>query len=190
MKIHLKNKKRVENTKEKLMKKRLTILMVLLTAAGTVFANGDQEGTAKWPTQPIHIINQSAAGSGPDLFIRQLQPNLQESLGASIVLENKAGSGGKLASDFVWKSEPDGYTLLAHSSPLTTVTQISKGCDYVIKDMQHIIGFDAAPYAVLVKADSPINNIADLIEYCNNNNASNANSGYWRCYVPAEPDHG
>jgi tripartite-type tricarboxylate transporter receptor subunit TctC len=159
------------------MKKTFAILMVLLVAMCAVFASGEQEGTSTWPSEPIHIVGQSAAGSGPDLFIRQLQPQLQEALGTSIVVENKPGSGGKLASDYVWKSDPDGYTLLAHSSPLTTVTQISKDADFSIKDMKHIVVFDAAPYAVLVKADSPINNIEDLIEYSKNNNVSNANSG-------------
>ena len=116
------------------MKKTLTILMVLLIAMWAVFANGEQEGTSKWPSQPVHIIGQSAAGSGPDVFIRQLQPQLQEALGASVVVENKAGSGGKLAADYVWKSKADGYTLLSHSSPLTTVTQISKDCDFSIRE--------------------------------------------------------
>ncbi len=151
--------------------------MVLIATMCAVFAAGQEETADSWPSKPIHIVGQSAAGSGPDLFIRQLQPQLQDFLGTSIVVENKPGSGGQLASDYVWGSDPDGYTLLAHSSPLTTVTQISKECDFSIKDMQHIIVFDAAPYAVLVKADSPINSISDLIEYTKNNKASNANSG-------------
>lgn len=159
------------------MKKSITIFLVLVFTLSAAFAAGDKESTSKWPTKPIHIIGQSAAGSGPDLFIRELQPELQKQLGASIVVENKEGSGGKLASDYVWNSKPDGYTLLAHSSPLTTVTQISKNCAYSIKDMQHIVVFDSTPYAVLVKANSPINNAQDLIAYCNNNKASNANSG-------------
>lgn len=159
------------------MKKTLSILMVLLIVMSTIFANGEQEATEKWPTQPIHIVGQSAAGSGPDLFVRQLQPALQKELGTSIVVENKAGSGGKLAADYVWKSAPDGYTLFAHSSPLTTVTQISKKADFSIKDMKHIVVFDSTPYAVIVKADSPINTIQDLIKYAQNNKASNANSG-------------
>lgn len=158
------------------MKKLFVLLLVLATVVSAVFAQGAEE-TANWPTQPIHIIGQSAAGSGPDLFVRELQPLLQKELGVSIVVENKAGSGGKIASDYVWKANPDGYTLLAHSSPLTTVTQISKDCEYSIKDMQHIVAFDAAPYAVIVKADSPINTVEDLIAYCKNNKASNANSG-------------
>ncbi len=159
------------------MKKLFSVLMVLVLAVGFVFANGAQENAASWPTQPIHIIGQSAAGSGPDLFVRELQPLLQKELGVAIVVENKAGSGGKLASDYVWKAEPNGYTLLAHSSPLTTVTQISKNCTFDIKSMKHIVAFDAAPYAIIVKADSPINTIDDLIAYCKSNKASNANSG-------------
>ena len=161
------------------MKKLFVLLMVLVTVVSAAFANGVEEsaGAPAWPTKPIHIIGQSAAGSGPDLFVRELQPLLQKELGTSIVVENKAGSGGKIASDYVWAAEPDGYTLLAHSSPLTTVTQISKNCEYSIKDMKHIVVFDAAPYAVIVKADSPIKTVEDLIEYCNNNKASNANSG-------------
>lgn len=130
-----------------------------------------------WPSKPIHIIGQSAAGSGPDLFIRELQPELQRQLGTSIVVENKPGSGGQIASDYVWKAKPDGYTLLAHSSPLTTVTQISKKADFSIKDMKHIVVFDETPYAVLVRANSPINNVNDLIEFTKNNRATNANSG-------------
>lgn len=161
------------------MKKVIFALMILTVAISCVFANGTEEKASNpaFPTQPIHIIGQSAAGSGPDIFVRQLQPLLQKELGASIVVENKAGSGGKIASEYVWKANADGYTLLAHSTPLTTVTQISKNCEYSIKEMKHIVAFDAAPYAVIVRADSPINNVADLIAYCKANKASNANSG-------------
>lgn len=159
------------------MKKIFAVLFVLFVSVISLFANGATEDLSKWPNQPIHIIGQSEAGSGPDIFVRELQPLLQKELDTSIVVENKAGSGGKLACDYVWKADPDGYTLLAHSSPLTTVTQISKECDYSIKDMKHIVSFDITPYAVLVKADSPLNDIDDLIEYCKTNKASNSNSG-------------
>ena len=163
------------------MKKVIVILMLFTLVLSSVVANGSQESSSQttpaWPTQPIHIIGQASAGAGPDLFVRELQPLLQEDLGTSVVVENKAGSGGKIACDYVWKSNPDGYTLLAHSSPLTTVTQISKKCDYSIKDMKHIVAFDIAPYAVIVKADSPIKTISDLIDAANSGKISNANSG-------------
>ena len=164
------------------MKKLFVFLMLISLVLSSVVANGSQEsssstGSPAWPTQPIHIIGQASAGAGPDLFVRELQPLLQEQLGASVVVENKAGSGGKIACDYVWKASPDGYTLLAHSSPLTTVTQISKNCEYSIKDMKHIVAFDIAPYAVIVKADSPIKTISDLIEAAKSGKISNANSG-------------
>lgn len=163
------------------MKKVFFAILVVLLAMGSVFAQGATDSAAaatpKWPEQPITIINQSAAGSGPDLVVREIAPLLQKELGTKIIPDNKAGSGGKLACDYVWGSAADGYTLLAHSSPLTTTTQISKNAEYSIKDMKHIVAWDAAPYSVIVKANSPINTVEDLIEYCKNNKASNANSG-------------
>ncbi|MGN0907769.1 MAG: tripartite tricarboxylate transporter substrate-binding protein [Bullifex sp.] len=113
------------------MKRTLMLLVLFISALGLVFANGAAEAgnastASNWPSQPIHIIGQASAGAGPDLFVRELQPLLQKILGTSVVVENKAGSSGKIACDYVWKAAPDGYTILAHSSPLTTVTQISK----------------------------------------------------------------
>lgn len=148
-------------------------------------ANSDPDtGTAApsepagWvPTQPIHIVGQSEPGSGPDMFVRALQPWLQQELGVAVVVENAPGSGGQIASTQVWNAKPDGYTLLAHSSPLTTVTQISKNCEYNIPDFKHIISFDLTPYCVVVKKGSDIQSIDDLIEASKTQRLTNANSG-------------
>ncbi|MEM5780973.1 MAG: tripartite tricarboxylate transporter substrate binding protein [Lawsonibacter sp.] len=135
------------------------------------------EPTGWTPTEPVHIVGQSEAGSGPDLFVRALQPWLQQELGIAVVVENAPGSGGKIASTQVWKADPDGYTLLAHSSPLTTVTQISKDCEYNIPDFKHIISFDSTPYAVIVKKGSKIDSIEKLIELSKTEKLANSNSG-------------
>ena len=134
--------------------------------------------TAAWnPEQPIHIVVQAEAGAGPDLFVRTLQPYLQEELGVAIVVENAPGSGGQIACNQVWKAKPNGYTLLSMSSPLTTVTQISKNCDYNVRDFGHIISFDTTPYVIIVKKGSPINSIDTLIETSKTQKLSNSNSG-------------
>lgn len=135
------------------------------------------EQTGWVPSEPIHIVGQSEAGSGPDLFVRALQPWLQQELGVAVVVENAPGSGGKIASTQIWKADPDGYTLLAHSSPLTTVTQISKDCEYNIPDFKHIISFDSTPYAIVVKKGSEIDSIEKLIELSKTEKLANSNSG-------------
>ena len=140
-------------------------------------ASNTEEDTTWDPKEPIHIVGQSEAGSGPDLFVRALQPYLQEELDTAIVVENAAGSGGKIACTQVWKAEPDGYTLLAHSSPLTTVTQISKDGEYNIPDFEHIISFDITPYVLAVKKGSPIDSVEKLVEAAKTEKLSNSNSG-------------
>lgn len=135
------------------------------------------ESDAWNPKEPIHIIVQAEAGAGPDLFVRTLQPYLQEELGVAIVVENAPGSGGQIACNQVWKAKPDGYTLLSMSSPLTTVTQISKDCDYNVRDFGHIISFDTTPYVLIVKKGSPIDSIDALVEASKSQKMSNSNSG-------------
>jgi tripartite-type tricarboxylate transporter receptor subunit TctC len=133
---------------------------------------------AEWkPEQPIYIVGQSEAGSGPDMFVRSLQPYLQQEIGGSVVVENAPGSGGKIAATKVWNSEADGYTLLSHSSPLTTVTQITGKADFDIKSFEHIISFDLTPYCLIVKKDSPIKTLADFVETAKKQRLVNGNSG-------------
>ena len=146
------------------------------TTAATESAQTTQ-GTAWTPSQPVHIVGQSEAGSGADLFTRALQPYLQEALGVAVVVENAPGSGGKIACTQVWNAKPDGYTLLAHSSPLTTVTQISKDGVFNVRDFKHIISFDTTPYAIVVKKDGGIQSVEDLLNACKEGKVSNANSG-------------
>ncbi|MGG5886383.1 Bug family tripartite tricarboxylate transporter substrate binding protein [Falsiroseomonas sp. HC035] len=65
-----------------------------------------------YPSRPIRIIVGFAAGGGTDLTARTMQPKLQQALGGSIVIENRPGAGGNLATELAVRAPPDGYTLL------------------------------------------------------------------------------
>ncbi|MBW8268992.1 Bug family tripartite tricarboxylate transporter substrate binding protein [Caldovatus aquaticus] len=67
---------------------------------------------AAWPSRPIRIVVGFVAGGGTDLTTRTLAPHLQASLGQPIVVENRPGGGGSLATEAVVRAAPDGYTLL------------------------------------------------------------------------------
>lgn len=70
-------------------------------------------GTAaaqSWPTKPVTIVQGFPAGSGIDIVARIIQGPLEKALGTTIVFDYKAGAGGNLASEFVAKAAPDGYT--------------------------------------------------------------------------------
>jgi tripartite-type tricarboxylate transporter receptor subunit TctC len=66
----------------------------------------------QWPAKPITIVNGFPAGAGNDIAMRLYQEALEKDLGAALVFEYKPGAGGNVASEYVSKAAPDGYTLV------------------------------------------------------------------------------
>src|SRR5260370_17049487 len=75
-----------------------------------------QEDPSKYPTRPIHLIVGFTAGGGNDIIARIFGQKLSESLGQPVIIENKPGGGAIVATEYVAKSAPDGYTLLVGAS--------------------------------------------------------------------------
>ena len=69
-----------------------------------------------WPTGPITIIQTFTAGSGVDVIMRTVQEPMQQALGVPLVMDYRPGAGGNVASEFVSRARPDGYTLLLGTS--------------------------------------------------------------------------
>ncbi len=67
---------------------------------------------AGYPSRPVRILVPFAPGGGADLMARMLSPHLQQALGGSFYIENRAGAAGRIGTGVAAKSEPDGYTLL------------------------------------------------------------------------------
>ena len=88
-------------------------IALILTAITTASA---EEDPAKYPTRAIHIIVGFTAGGGNDIIARIVGQKLQESLGQPVIIENKPGGGAIVATEYVAKSAPDGYTLLVGAS--------------------------------------------------------------------------
>ena len=78
-----------------------------------------QEDASKYPSKPIHLIVGFAAGGGNDIIARVFGQKLSESLGQPVIVENKPGGGAIVATDYVAKSAPDGYTLLMSASGIS-----------------------------------------------------------------------
>ncbi|MDD0839995.1 tripartite tricarboxylate transporter substrate binding protein [Curvibacter sp. HBC61] len=78
----------------------------LLGAAGPVLAQAD------WPQHPVTVVMTFPAGSGVDVVARQIQEPLGKLLGQSVVIDYKPGAAGNIASEFVSRAKPDGYTLV------------------------------------------------------------------------------
>ena len=77
-----------------------------LTAAPAAFAQGD------WPTQPITVMMTFNAGSGVDVVARLIQEPVSKILGQPVIIDYKPGAAGNIASEYVSRAKPDGYTLV------------------------------------------------------------------------------
>lgn len=72
-----------------------------------------------WPSKPVRVIVPVTAGSALDITARVIAERLSAQLGQTFVVENRTGAGGTIGAAFVAKSDPDGYTILIHSTAVT-----------------------------------------------------------------------
>ena len=125
-----------------------------------------------WPTkQPIKFIVVYPPGGASDVTARLIATKLSESIGQSVNVENKPGANGIIATEFVAKSAPDGYTLLmANLGPNAINPVIYKKLPYdAIKDFSAITLTTIVPQFIVVSPSLPIYTVNDLISYAKAN---------------------
>jgi tripartite-type tricarboxylate transporter receptor subunit TctC len=125
-----------------------------------------------WPTkQAIKFIVPYPPGGASDVTARLIATKLGEVLGQSVVVENKAGANGIIATDFVAKSAPDGYTMLmANLGPNALNPVVYKKLPYdAIKDFQGVTLTSIVPQVVVVNPNLPVKSIPELIAYAKAN---------------------
>ncbi len=139
-------------------------------AAIALCLSGSAAGQA-WPSKPIRIVNVFSAGGPGDILGRSLAVRMAETLGTSVIVESKPGAGGAIATSFVAKSAPDGYTvLLSHLGSHAIVPALRKDVGYdPVKDFEAISQVSLGPTLLVVRNDLPIKNVKELIDYAKAN---------------------
>jgi tripartite-type tricarboxylate transporter receptor subunit TctC len=117
-----------------------------------------------WPNKPIKFIVPFTAGSGTDIIARTVGEAMSRSLGQPIVVENKPGAGGTIGAAQVAKSEPDGYTILIHSSGHALNPAIYPSLSYdTVKDLTGITSLAALPNVMVVPPQRGWKTMADAV---------------------------
>lgn len=137
--------------------KRLAAALICLAASAAA--------AQSYPTRPIRLIVPYAPGGNVDITARTIGPALGDTLGQSIVVDNRAGGGGNVGANLVAKSAPDGYTLLMGSSgPISINPIVFKDIPYdSIRDFAPISTVHVVPLVLLAGPKSTINSFQDLV---------------------------
>ncbi|MBI0536143.1 tripartite tricarboxylate transporter substrate binding protein [Roseomonas sp. KE2513] len=121
-----------------------------LTALALALPAAAQE--APWPNRPITIMGGFPNGSGVDIYARKLAEPLTRALGVPVVVDNRTGAGGNIASEYVARARPDGYTfLLATAGTHAINATLYKSLPFdPLRDVTHIAILGDVPNVLLV----------------------------------------
>jgi tripartite-type tricarboxylate transporter receptor subunit TctC len=121
---------------------------------------------ADWPSKPIHIVVTFAPGGAADIWARLLAEPLSAALKQSVVVENRGGAGGIVASTQVARAEPDGYTLLLGGlAPQIVAPAVAGNAGFdALRDFSHIAYIGGPPMVWVVPPSSELKSIDDLVK--------------------------
>ena len=145
--------------------KKLTISTVL-AASGVLGVSATATAQDNWPAKPITFVVPYAAGGFADTRMRLLAEELGKELKANVVVENKAGAGGVIGTDYIARAKPDGYTIgSGNLAPLSVnPTLMPKNVKYdVAKDLAPVILIEESPLILSVNNKLNVKTVADLI---------------------------
>jgi tripartite-type tricarboxylate transporter receptor subunit TctC len=145
------------------MKKLLLVLLAAFAA---------QAQAQNFPTKPVRLVISFTPGSSTDIIGRAVAAKLQEMWGQPVIAENRPGAGGTVGSDFVVRSDPDGYTLLANSSAHVSNPGIYKDMRYdTLRDFANLALLGGGPNVLMVGPQAGWKTLKDFID------AAKANPG-------------
>ncbi len=145
------------------------LLFAAIVAGATLTAPG--AGAQAWPEKPIKFIVPAPAGSSLDVLARVIGDKLKDRLGQPIVVDDRPGAGGTLATDLVAKSAPDGYTMvISFNGPLSFGPHLYSKLPYdPQKDLAPVIITSSQPNVLAINAALPIHSVKELVAYAKAN---------------------
>ena len=134
----------------------MCVVVALVAAPGFAADN--------YPAKPIRVLAGGAAGGPIDIMGRVVGQKLSDMLGQTIVIDNRGGAGGTIATRLAAQAVPDGYTLLCNSSQYVAAVSLYKDPGYdAFRDFAPIINAGVSPNMMFVHPSLPANNLQELI---------------------------
>ncbi len=149
--------------------KSISCIRYALLAATLAAHQGALAQSATYPTKPIRMTVSSGAGGGLDFVSRLAAAAMSESMGQSVVVDNRAGASGSIAAEITALAPPDGYTLMMLSASLVVYGVVNKTRYDMYRDFDAVSQLAASPYILTVHPSLPIKTVKDWIAYAKAN---------------------
>ena len=118
-----------------------------------------------WPSKPIRVVVPFTAGSTTDIIARAVTDKMAASLGQPIVVENRGGAGGTVGAAVVAKAEPDGYTILVHSSSHTVNPATYDNLPFdTLRDFTGVMPIASLPNVMVVSPAKGYKSVKDVVD--------------------------
>lgn len=122
-------------------------------------------GAQNYPARPVRVVVPFAAGSTADILTRNFTPKLAESLGQSVIVDNRVGAAGTIAAENVVRASADGYTLLTVAGSHASNQSVKKNLSFDLgRDFEPVAMLVSAPFFLVVYPSLEAKNVAELIE--------------------------
>ena len=126
---------------------------------------------APFPEKPVHLIVPFPPGGTTDVVARRLSQRVSDILGQPVIIENKGGAGGTIATLMVAKSPPDGYTLLMATNSHTANPAIYKSLPFdTVKDFRSVVMIGDTPGLIVINPSVPANTLKEFVALAKTSN--------------------
>ena len=143
--------------------RRRAALVTLFAAALCAAAPGTLLAQGRYPEKPLRLVVGFAPGGAADTVARAIAEQLGKQLGQTVIVDNRSGASGNIATQNVLAAPADGYTLMFAGIQLATnPPTMAVGYD-PLKDVQMIAQFNSVPVVMVVRTDSPFRTVGDVI---------------------------
>ena len=143
-----------------------TVAVAVASATSTFPAVASAQA---FPAKPIRMICPWPAGGSTDAVMRSLAESVGKALGGPVVVENKPGASGMLGPNELAKAAPDGYTLSQLTIGVARLPHMQKMQFDPLKDFTYIACLTGYTFGIVVRSDSPIKSIKELVDYAKAN---------------------
>lgn len=149
----------------------MKLIGATLVAAVAFLASSTAQAQDNYPNKPIRLVVGFAAGGGNDILARLFNTKLGEALGQPVIVENRPGAGAVVATEYVAKSPPDGYTLLVGASGAMAINPAvyTKLSYDTLRDFAPITMIASFPLFMVATPTLPVNSVQDLVAYAKAN---------------------